>query len=76
MKSPEEIGRASLERLAIQTAANRAKGDASRAEVTALLKQDPTLTGPQIRANLSHPLSLRRVQELRREIRAESSASR
>jgi hypothetical protein len=76
MKTPEEIGHAVLERLAVQAAANRARGNASRAEVRVLLAQDPDLTGPQLRARLSHPLSLRRVQELRKELRAESSASR
>jgi hypothetical protein len=76
MKTPEEIGRASLDRLAIQAAANRARGDLSRAEMRALLAKSPGLTGPQLRTRLSHPLSLRRVQELRKELRAESSASR
>ncbi len=76
MKTPEEIGRAVLKRLANQAAANRARGDASRAEVRTLLAQDPRLTGPQIRSRLSHPLKLRRIQEIAKEIRAESSAPR
>ena len=74
MKSAEEIGKATLERLAAQAALNREKG--ARREVFALLDQEPNLRPAQILGKLSRPLKLRRAQELRKEWRAESSASR
>lgn len=76
MKTAEEIGRATLERLAAQTAANRAAGDALRAELRAVWQ--PGMTAKQVIARLSRcPLpSVRRVQEILRGLRAESSASR
>ncbi len=82
MKTDEEIGRAIRHCLAAQAAANRAAGDALRAEVRAVLDQHETegqrLTGKQVLKCLTrNPLpSVRRVQEVLQEIRAQSSASR
>ena len=81
MKTPEEIGRAVLERLAAQAAANRAAGDLLRAEVSAVLAQQQP--GQRLTAKLvlrrlptRSAASVRRVQEVMRELRAQSSASR
>jgi hypothetical protein len=79
VKSAAEIGQAILERLAAQAAANRAAGDLLRADVRSVLEQNPgRLTAKQVLKKLTrHPLpSVRRVQEILRELRAESSASR
>jgi hypothetical protein len=80
MKTPEEIGRAMLERLAAQASANRAAGEALRAEVRTVLKQYPSvhLTARQVIVLLARtaPPSIRRIQEILKELRAESSASR
>ncbi len=73
MKSAEEIGRASLERLAAQAAANRAAGNLLRAEIQAIVSQHPghKLTAKQvIKRLIRYPIpSVRRVQEILREIR-------
>lgn len=70
-----QIGRAVLERLALQAAANRAAGDQLRAELRAVLERYPgrRLTAKQVlRCLARRPLpSVRRVQELLKEIRAE-----
>ena len=79
MKSAAEIGQAILERLAAQAAVNRAAGDLLRADVRSVLEQTPErLTAKQVLKKLTrHPLpSVRRVQEILRALRAESSASR
>jgi len=72
----EEIGRSVLERLAIQAAANRASGDQLRAELRAVLERFPgrRLTAKHVLRLLARrPLpSVRRVQELLKEIRAEA----
>jgi hypothetical protein len=80
MKTAAEIGAGVLERLARQAAANRAAGEALRAEVRTVLKQHPTvhLTARQVIVLLARtpPPSLRRMQEILRELRAESSGPR
>jgi len=75
MKTAEEIGRALLNRLAAQAAANRASGDLLRAEIRAVWKQQPGCTAKEaIKKMTRRPLpSVRRVQEVLKEIRAEST---
>jgi hypothetical protein len=77
MKTPEEIGRAMLERLAAQAAANRASGDRLRAEVRGVWEQHPEFTAKQVIKCLTRtPLpSLRRTQEILQELRAASATS-
>ena len=76
--TPEEIGQANLKRLAAQTAANMARGDVSRAEVRDVFAKHPEFTAKQVIKELTRqpPLSVRRVQEILKELRAASSASR
>lgn len=79
MKTADEIGRATLERLAAQAAANRAAGDVLRAQVRAVIEQSSgRLTAKQVINGLTRdPLpSVRRVQEVMKELRAVSSAPR
>jgi hypothetical protein len=79
MKSPQEIGAAVLERLAAQAAVNRAAGNLLRADVRTVIEQNhERLTAKQvIKKLIRRPLpSVRRVQEILRDLRAESSASR
>jgi len=80
MKTAAEIGAEVLERLARQAAANRAAGEVLRTEVQTVLKQHPAvqLTAKRVIALLarSPPPSIRRVQEILKQLRAESSASR
>lgn len=80
MKTPEEIGRAVLERLAARAAANRAAGDALRAEVRAAMNALPAerRTAKWVLKGITRrPLpSIRRVQEIMREARAASPTSR
>ena len=79
MKTPEQIGAAVLERLAAQAAANRAAGDRLRADVRTVLEQNPGHpTAKQVIKKLGRQLvpSVRRVQEILKELRAESSVSR
>jgi hypothetical protein len=73
MKTEVEIGRAILERLAAQAAANRAAGDRLRAEVRAVWEQHPELTAKQVLKRMTRqPLpSVRRVQEILKDLRAE-----
>ncbi len=77
MKTAEEIGRTILERLAAQAAANRAAGDQLRADVRAVVeKHHPKrLTAKEVIKNLTRqpPPSIRRVQEILRDLRAESA---
>ena len=80
MKTAAEIGAGVLERLARQAAANRAAGEVLRAEVQTVLKQHPTvhLTARQMIVLLARtpPPSIRRVQEILKELRAKSSPTR
>ena len=80
MKTAAEIGAGVLERLARQAAANRAAGEVLRAEVQTVLKQHPTvqLTARQVIGLLGRtpPPSIRRVQEILKELRANSSPTR
>ena len=75
MKSAEEIGRETLERLAAQAAANRAAGDVLRAEVRAIWR--PGMTAKQVIERMSRTSlsSVRRVQEVIRQIRTVSVAT-
>jgi hypothetical protein len=76
MKTAEEIGRGILERLAAQTARNRASADALRTEVLAIWR--PGMTAKQVIDRMSRaPLpSVRRVQEVIRQIRPVSADTR
>jgi hypothetical protein len=78
VKTDAEIGRAILERLAAQAAANRASGDRLRAEVRAIWEQHPEFTAKQVlRKLIRQPLpSVRRVQEILKDLRAESVMGR
>ena len=80
MRTATDIGERLLKRLAAQAAANHAAGEALRAEVRSVLERHPGehLTARQAIALLSRtsPPSIRRVQEILKGIRAESSASR
>jgi hypothetical protein len=78
VKSSAEIGQAILERLAAQAAANRASGDRLRAEVRAVWEQDPDCTAKEALRKLARrPLpSVRRVQELLKQLRADSTPYR
>jgi hypothetical protein len=79
MKTTTEIGSAVLARLLAQAAARRAIGNLLRADVRAVLAQFPgPLTAKQVLKHLNRapPPSLRRVQEVLAEIRAESSVPR
>ena len=75
MKTAAEIGERVLKRLAAQTAANRDSGDRLRAEVRGVWEQHPEFTAKQvIRCLTRTPLpSLRRTQEILRELRAASA---
>jgi hypothetical protein len=74
VKTASEIGAAILERLAAQAAANRASGDRLRAEVRSVWEQHPSFTAKLVLKKLSRePLpSVRRVQEILKDLRAES----
>lgn len=74
MKDPTAIGIAVLERLAAQTAANRAAGNRLRAEVRWVWEQHPQFTAKQVLRRLTRqPLpSVRCVQEILKKLRAES----
>jgi hypothetical protein len=79
MKSPEAIGAAVLKRLLAQAAANRASGARLRAEVRAVWEQHPEFTAKQVIKYLSPPfqwVSVRRAQEVLKELRAESAMGR
>jgi hypothetical protein len=76
MTHARDIGLATLQRLAQQAAVNRAAGDALRAEVRTVLERNPgRLTAKQvIKGLMRDPLpSVRRVQEVMRELRLGSS---
>jgi hypothetical protein len=73
VKTAEEIGRASLERLAAQAAANRSAGDQLRGDVRAVLQRHPGYTAKQIIKELpprSQCRSVRRVQEILKDLRS------
>ena len=76
MKTATEIGKSILERLAARAAANKASGAARFAEVRAIWEQHPEFTAKQVIKRLTRqPLpSVRRVQEILRDLRAESAA--
>jgi len=78
VKSSAEIGQATLERLRAQAAANRASGERLRAEVRAVWEQDPNCTAKEALRKLARrPLpSVRRVQELLKQLRADSTTYR
>lgn len=79
MKSPEAIGAAILERLAAQAAANHAAGERLYTAVRAVWDQHPNLTAKRVIRLLPSQFqgaSVRRVQELLKRARAESSAPR
>jgi hypothetical protein len=79
VKDPAAIGIAVLERLAAQAAVNRARGAARRAEVQAIMaRHSGRLSARQVLQEWAHDKrpSVRRVQEILSELRAESSASR
>ena len=78
MNTPERIGRLILERLEAQARANRAAGNITRELIRAVVDRHPgeKLSAQQVLAELPRKLSLRRTQEILRDIRAESSASR
>ena len=81
MKTPTEIGTATLTRLTPQAARNKAAGSALRAEIRAAMvsaTEPEMVTAKGIRNRLSRvPLpSLRTIQGHMKAIRAESSASR
>jgi len=72
MKTAEEIGRAVLERLSHQAAANRATGAQSAADVRSVWEQHPGYTAKQVIRELpprSRNLSVRRVQEILKTLR-------
>jgi hypothetical protein len=76
MKSAGEIGQAVLARLAAQAAANRTLGDLLRAEVRAVVRAHrEKLTAKQVIKELTRERlpSVRRVQEILRALRAEST---
>jgi len=76
MKTAEEIGREIPARLRAQTTRNRASADALRTEVLAIWR--PGMTAKQVIDRMSRtPLpSVRRVQEVIRQIRPVSAATR
>ena len=78
MKTDAEIGRAIRARLAAQAAANRAAGNLLRAEVRTAWEQHEECTAKEVLKKLTRvPLpSLRRVQELLKEIRTETAIYR
>ena len=78
MKTPAEIGSATLARLAAQAAANRAAGDQLRAEVRAVWEAHPSSTAKELLKRMTRAQlpSVRRVQEILQALRAESSAPR
>jgi hypothetical protein len=72
MKTDEEIGRATRQRLAAQATANRAAGALSIADVRAVWEQHPAYSAKQVIRNLparSRNLSVRRVQEILKRLR-------
>jgi hypothetical protein len=77
MKTDEEIGRNVREILALQAARNRAKGKALRAEVRAVWLRHPDYTGKQVIRLLPDRTlpSVRRVQEILKELRLERMKS-
>ena len=78
MKTDAEIGKAIRERLAAQAAANRAAGDVLRAAVRAIWERHPNFTAKQVIKKLTRqPLpGVRRVQEILKDLRAESAVCR
>jgi hypothetical protein len=79
VKTPEQIGTATLARLARQTERNSAAGSALRAEIRAAMGADTDLrrlTAKGIRSRLSRvpPPSIRTIQVHMRAIRTESAA--
>jgi hypothetical protein len=76
MKTATEIGQATLERLLAQAAANRASGDHLRTEVRAIWQQHPDFSAKRVLKRLTRRPrpSVRRVQEILKDLRAESAA--
>jgi hypothetical protein len=75
--SEQQVGERVLAVLRANTERQRHEGDLLREEVHAVMAQHPHLTAGQVRARLTRAPSLRRVQEIMREIKhAEPSASR
>ena len=83
MKTDEEIGRASRERLLAQVAANRVSGERLLAEVRPIWEQFPNYTAKEILREMTKrnlptgrsPPSVRRMHELLKPLRAESATS-
>ena len=79
MKNATEIGQATIERLAAQAAINRAAGERLYCAVRAIWLQRPGLTAKRVIRLLPPQFqgaSVRRVQELMKRARAESSICR
>ena len=79
VESLERERAAARRTLAAQAEANRAAGDELKAEIEAIVTQHPggdLLRPRQIVGALKRSVSVRRVQEILKEIRAESAASR
>jgi hypothetical protein len=78
MKTPEEIGVAALERLAAQAAANRESGARLRTSVRGVWEQHREHTAKEVIRCLPPRfqwVSVRRVQEILKELRTESAMS-
>jgi hypothetical protein len=78
MKTDEEIGRASRERLLAQAAVNRASGELLREDVRAVFDRHPLYTAKQVIKQLpprSQHRSVRRIQEVLKDLRTESAMS-
>jgi hypothetical protein len=78
VKTDAEIGRAILERLRAQAAANRASGERLYSAVRAVWLQHPDHTAKQVIKCLSpefQNVSVRRTQELLKRLRTESAVS-
>jgi hypothetical protein len=77
MKTNQEIGKEIRQRLLAQAAANRTSGDRLRAEVRGIWEQHPEFSAKEVIRCL--PLgfqwvSVRRVQEILKDLRGESAA--
>ena len=76
MTTAEEIGRRSLEVLSAQAAAKRRQGEKTVAAIRTVLECSPRLSASQVRAALPFPVSLRRVQQILKALRAIPSVFR
>lgn len=73
MKSPEEIGAAALATLAIANEQRKQAGDVLRAQVEAVLLENPGISAKAVEWELKQRIKLRRVQQIMREIKLRSA---